>query len=327
MLTGNPFKSNEDPLKTGIIPPMIIVLGATASGKTRLAVSLAGALGGEIISADSRQVFRGMDIGTGKDLSEYVSNGRPVSYHLIDIREPGERYHVDAYKEDFYRVYADLNARGVLPVLCGGTGMYVHSILQNHDLTGIPVNQSLRELLLPMDTAALRRRLSAYPPELTAHADLSSHKRLVRAIEIAHFRSEHPWVRNERPALRPFVIGLSTGVPSRRARILQRLSARLEQGMIGEVQALLFRGVSRAQLEFYGLEYKFVTAYLFNELSYDRLVERLGTAICQFAKRQMTFFRKMEKDGVWINWFDAEKDSDELSEEILMAYDTWLSEL
>lgn len=285
--------------------PLLIVLGPTASGKTKLAVSLAYALNGEVISADSRQVFRGMDIGTGKDLGEYVVEGKAVPYHLIDHKQAGERYQVDAFKEDFYNVFELLTARKKLPVLCGGTGMYIHSILQQHEYTSIPVRQEFRESIQHYDIKRLREILSAYPIEHTRQADQSTVKRLIRAIEIAEYLKVHPIAAKVRPEFDPLVIGLTADVEVRRAKIWNRLESRLEHGMIEEAESLLKAGVSRDMLVFYGLEYKFMVAYLCGELNFQELKERLFTAICQYAKRQMTFFRKMEKDGVKIHWFDA----------------------
>jgi len=299
--------------------PLLVILGPTASGKTRLAARLAAALGGEILSADSRQLFKGMDIGTGKDLDEYTVAGKVVPYHLIDIREAGQRYNVHEFKEDFYKVYAEIRERGALPVLCGGTGMYIHSILQRHELTAVPVDEKLRQELLGADIRALRERLARYPEILTRHADLSSHKRLVRAIEVAEYLQLRELEPVERPLFAPYVVGLRSEVTFRRARIWERLEMRLEDGLVEEVQGLLDSGVPREALEFYGLEYKYVTAYLSGELDDTRLLEQLGTAICQFAKRQMTFFRKMEKDGVKIRWFDAEEGHERIFEQVMAA--------
>lgn len=306
--------------------PLLVLLGATASGKTKLAVRLADALNGEIISADSRQVFRGMDIGTGKDLGEYEINGKRIPCHLIDIKEAGERYHVHAFKEDFYRAFEQIGNNGALPVLCGGTGMYIHSILQNHEYTAIPVDDALRNSLLTWDIGSLKQKLGKYPDELIAHADLSSHKRLIRAIEIAEYLSQHKLDVVYRPVIAPFVAGLSADVEHRRNRVIRRLNDRLNEGLIDEVRGLIDAGVPAEMLSFYGLEYKFVTAYIFGELSYDDLKERLAVAICQFAKRQMTFFRKMEKDGVKINWFNIEDGASALFERVLASFSEWLIE-
>lgn len=303
--------------------PLLVILGATASGKTKLAVKLADALDAEIISADSRQVFRGMNIGTGKDLDEYCIEGRQVPYHLIDIKEAGERYNVNAFKEDFFRAFELIGDKGALPVLCGGTGMYVHSILQQQDYTAIPVNEVLRASLIAEDIGKLRALLGGYSNEFTVHADLSSHKRLVRAIEVAEYLSTHKLETVSRPVIDPFVVGLHSDVRYRRARIIKRLDDRFDEGLIGEVQGLLESGVSREMLSFYGLEYKFIVAHIFGELSHGDLRERLAVAICQFAKRQMTFFRKMEKDGVRINWFDVENGSTDLFDSVLASFLDW----
>lgn len=287
---------------------LLIVLGATAVGKTKLAVQLAHAFNGEIISADSRQVFKGMDIGTGKDLSEYEMNGHKIPYHLIDIKSAGQRYQVNAFKDDFYEAFEKLQTIGKLPILCGGTGMYIHSLLQNHELTAIPVNGQLREQLLLLSKDELQSELNKYPLQLREQADTSSHKRLIRAIEIAEYLSHHDLRTEKRTELKPLIIGLYNEVDTRRNKILTRLEERLSHGLIEEVQDLLKQGVSEEMMIFYGLEYKFVIAFLKNEINLDTLKERLGIAICQFAKRQMTFFRKMEKDGVQINWIEAVDD-------------------
>lgn len=282
---------------------LIIILGATASGKTRLAVQIAHALNGEIISADSRQVFRRMDIGTGKDLQEYVVDGKPVEHHLINILEPGERYHVDAFKNDFYDAFADISTRGKLPILCGGTGMYIHSLLQNQEYTAIPVNEQLRETLTSHPKERLVEELHRY--ENVGHVDLNSKKRLIRAIEIAEYLVHHSIKKIERPLLNPIIFGLKSEVEITRARILSRLDERLTLGMIEEVRQLINSGINKEILTFYGLEYKFIVSYLEGEFTYEDFKTKLGTAICQYAKRQNTFFRKMEKDKVYINWLDS----------------------
>jgi len=303
--------------------PLLVILGPTASGKTKLAVRLAEALNGEVISADSRQIFKGMDIGTGKDLNEYVINGKAIPYHLIDHKQAGERYNVNEFKEDFYNVYTVLTDKHVLPILCGGTGMYVHSILQNHEYTAIPVNHELRDSLKELDLSLLKAKLSNYPSEFTKQADQSSHKRMIRAIEIAEYLAHNDLQIIERPPINPLVIGLTSDVALRRQKVIDRLELRFNEGMIDEVKRLLDEGVTKDDLIFYGLEYKFIAAYLFDELTYSELKERLAVAICQFAKRQMTFFRKMEKDGVKINWFNTELNSDDLFEAVLATYKSY----
>lgn len=292
---------------------LLIILGATASGKTNLAVQVAHRLNGEIISADSRQVFRGMDIGTGKDLHEYTVEQSIIPHHLINMKDAGERYHVDSFKTDFYAAFESIIARGKLPVLCGGTGMYVHSVLQNHQFTSVPINQQLRETLQNLDNGALKDKLNTYAQELTAHADYSSRKRLIRAIEVAEFLEGNELEEVPRATLNPLVIGLYNERSVRRDKIIKRLNFRLRNGLIEEVQGLIAKGVSEEMLIFYGLEYKFVVAYLRNEIDFDLLKERLAISICQYAKRQMTFFRKMEKDGVNIKWIAATENKDLLN--------------
>ncbi|WP_113638893.1 tRNA (adenosine(37)-N6)-dimethylallyltransferase MiaA [Nubsella zeaxanthinifaciens] len=289
-------------------PNLLVVLGATATGKTQLAVHLASVFGGEIISADSRQVFRGMDIGTGKDLNEYRVDGKQIRHHLIDIREAGERYQVNAFKEDFYAAFEQINQRANFPILCGGTGMYIHSLLQNHELTAIPVNLHLREELMLLSKEELQDRIGQFPLALRSHVDYSSAKRLIRAIEVADYLSKNEVENVPRPVLSPLVIGLYNDVETRRFKIAERLKLRLNNGLVEEVEKLIANGVSKEMLNFYGLEYKFVVSYLNGEVDFATMNERLQTAIFQFAKRQMTFFRKMEKDGVTIVWLEAKND-------------------
>ena len=300
------------------INPLVIILGPTASGKTKLAVRLADYLGAQVISADSRQVFKGMDIGTGKDLSEYHLNDHTVPYHLIDIKEAGDKYNVNEFKDDFYKVFERLTTDGILPILCGGTGMYIHSLLQNQAYTAIPNNEYLREQITSLDIAELRFKLSGYPSQLTEHADLSSHKRLIRAIEVAEYLTENTLIPELRPAISSVVIGLNPDLNLRRSSIIKRLDARLD-GLIPEVENLIASGLTEEMLNYYGLEYKFTGAYIKGEYSINELKDRLGIAICQFAKRQMTFFRKMEKDGVVINWFDPHVDDNELFHDVLLC--------
>jgi tRNA dimethylallyltransferase len=284
---------------------LLIILGPTASGKTKLAVNLAKELGAEIISADSRQIFKGMDIGTGKDLVEYHINGNQIPFHLIDIKDAGEKYNVNLFKEDFYKSLQSIREHHSLPILCGGTGMYIHSVLQNHELTAIPINEDLRAELILKSKDFLINQLNSYPENLRENVDYSSSKRLIRAIEIAAYLKNNDLVKLDRPTINPFVIGLESEVEIRRKKILDRLDIRLKTGLIEEVENLIAAGISIDMLNFYGLEYKFIAAYLTNQIDLQTLKERLGTAICQFAKRQMTFFRKMEKDGVKINWLNA----------------------
>ncbi|AZI27277.1 tRNA (adenosine(37)-N6)-dimethylallyltransferase MiaA [Pedobacter sp. G11] len=294
---------------------LIIILGATASGKTRLAVQVAHALNGEIISADSRQVFKKMDIGTGKDLQEYNFDDQKIPYHLIDILLPGERYHVDAFKNDFYRVFEDILSRGKVPVLCGGTGLYIHSLLQNQRYTAVPVNEMLRAKLEKETKEELISRLQKF--ENTDYVDLNSKKRLIRAIEVAQFLKFNTIETVPRLEIKPIIFGLKNEVEITREKILTRLEERLSGGMIQEVQHLLDEGISKEMLVFYGLEYKFIVNYLSGLLSEDEFKLRLGIAICQYAKRQNTFFRKMEKDGVLINWLNSSLTPNLLKQQIL----------
>ncbi|MCZ4222664.1 tRNA (adenosine(37)-N6)-dimethylallyltransferase MiaA [Pedobacter rhodius] len=297
--------------------PLLIILGATASGKTKLAVQVADALNAEIISADSRQVFRKMDIGTGKDLAEYNINGKTIPHHLINILEPGERYHVDAFKNDFYNAYQSITDKDKFSILCGGTGMYIHSLLQNQRYTAVPVHSGLRTALDSLTKEELINRLKDYPEELSRHVDFNAKKRLIRAIEIAEYLSCNELADVDRPKINSLVFGLKNKVEQTRYNILSRLEYRLGDGMIEEVEDLLNKGVSKEILTFYGLEYKFIVAYLSGDLNYDELKLKLGIAICQYAKRQNTFFRKMEKDGVIINWLDASEPLDSLKQQIL----------
>jgi len=295
--------------------PLLIILGATASGKTKLAIALAKTLETEIISADSRQVFKGMDIGTGKDLSEFYE--AKIPFHLIDIRAAGENYNVNSFKEDFYTAFTAITNKNKLPILCGGTGMYMHSLLQNHEFTAVPNNAKLRVALQGLTKEQLINKVKSYPENLIHHVDFSSSKRLIRAVEVADYLQNHTLEKIEQPSINPLVIGLVNDLQTRRAKISDRLVSRLEEGLIEEVEKLIENGVPTEMLTFYGLEYKFVASYLMKEIDYPTLQEKLTIAICQFAKRQMTFFRKMEKDGVKINWLAADKDLLSLKEEVL----------
>jgi len=296
---------------------LIIILGATASGKTKLAVQVAHVLNGEIISADSRQVFKRMDIGTGKDLQEYHTAGITIPHHLIDILEPGERYHVDAFKNDFYEAFEQVTSQNKIPILCGGTGMYIHSLLQSQTFTAIPVNQPLRDQLELLSKEALVIQLQNNPGQNVAHVDLSSKKRLIRALEIAAYLKDNALETVDRPILKPIVFGLKNEVEVTRGKILARLDERFKAGLIEEVQQLLQAGISKEILIFYGLEYKFIVNYLEGLYTLEELKLRLGIAICQYAKRQNTFFRKMEKDNVNIIWLDASASSNQLKQLVL----------
>ena len=290
--------------------PIIVILGPTASGKTKLAVRWARQLNAEIISADSRQVYKGMDIGTGKDLSEYNADSQSVKHHLIDIVEAGDDYNVHQYLQDFWQAYHQINSRQKRVILCGGSGMYLQAVLQNFEFTGVPTNAPLRDNLSAKTDDELMDIFKATPSIYSSKADVSTRKRLVRAIEISVFLQNNPApVPYQRPEDVSFeVFGIDVLPQTRRERISLRLHERLQNGLIEEVQALIKHGVSPEKLIFYGLEYKFITQYLTGELDYPTMVTRLETAIHQFAKRQMTFFRSMERNGVPINWISPTDD-------------------
>ena len=294
---------------------MITILGPTASGKTPVAARLAAEIGGEVISADSRQVYRRMDIGTGKDLGDYVVRSqesgvsRQIPYHLIDIREPGTKYNLFEYQQDFFDVYEDIRSRGVVPILCGGTGLYIEAVLKGYHLSPVPQNQELRDRLEGKSLAELTEMLTALKVKTGSNmhntTDVDSCQRAIRAIEIETYNLEHPTPRRELPPVDSLIIGINIDRELRREKITRRLKARLEEGMVDEVKALLDEGIPAEDLIYYGLEYKFLTEYLTGQLSYDEMFSRLEIAIHQFAKRQMTWFRGMERRGFKINWIDA----------------------
>lgn len=289
---------------------LISVVGPTASGKTALAVRLAAELGGEVISADSRQIYRGMDIGTGKDLGEYSWKGRKVPCHLIDIVEAGAKYNVFEYQNDFLKVWEDCRQREVFPVLCGGSGLYVEAVLKGYKLLAVPVDEELRASLAGLSLPELAQRLAGYK-KLHNTTDVDTVKRAIRAIEIEEYYLTHPYEEKNFPELRPLIVGVDVSREVRRERITARLHARLQEGMVEEVKRLLDSGIKPEDLIYYGLEYKYLTLYLTGELRYEEMVEKLNVAIHQFAKRQMTWFRKMERDGFNIRWLDASLDLDE----------------
>jgi len=283
---------------------ILVITGPTATGKTRLAALVADRLGGEVISADSRQVYRGMDIGTGKDLSDYTIDSRSVPVHMVDIVDAGYRYNVFEFQRDFLKVFEDLSARGVFPVVCGGSGMYVDSIVSGYRLVQVPVNAQLRELLAGRSLEELTEILSHYK-SLHNKTDVDTVKRAVRAIEIADYYSNHPVDESPFPVRNPLVTAVFVDRETRRQRISDRLRTRLDEGMIEEVQRLLAGGIHPDDLIYYGLEYKYITLYLMNRLSRDEMVQKLEVEIHRFAKRQMTWFRGMERRGIAINWIDG----------------------
>lgn len=299
----------------------IVVLGPTASGKTRLAVELARRLNAEVISADSRQVYRDMNIGTGKDLDEYQTHAGAIRYHLIDIVEAGEQYNVFEFQQDFASAFADCWARHKSVVCCGGSGMYLDALLRGHQFTSIPIDETLRTQLQTFSDAQLLDLFASAIGPYTPLADTSTRKRLIRAIEINRYLIDHPGTPLPAPVALPqaYVFGIDLPAELRRQRITQRLSQRLSEGLVAEVEALLSKGIKAEQLIYYGLEYKFVTEYLLGHLPYDTMVERLNVAIHQFAKRQMTFFRKMQRDGLPIHWLDGRQPTHDLATVVLAA--------
>ena len=288
---------------------MITILGPTASGKTSLAAALAARIDAEIISADSRQVYRGMTIGTGKDLDDYRQGDRLIPYHLIDICEPGTKYNLFQYQQDFHHIYNNIVARGVRPILCGGTGLYIESVLKGYALSPVPQNQALRDELADKSLAELTEMLEDLKHRnhsvMHNRTDVDTAQRAIRAIEIETYNLEHPTDNRTLPPIDSVIIGVDINREERRRKITQRLKQRLEEGMVDEIRQLLDRGIAPENLIYYGLEYKFVTEYVIGKTSYEEMFRQLEIAIHQFAKRQMTWFRGMERRGFTIHWIDA----------------------
>lgn len=288
---------------------MITILGPTASGKTSLAAALAARIDAEIISADSRQVYRGMTIGTGKDLDDYRQGDRVIPYHLIDICEPGTKYNLFQYQQDFHLIYNNIVARGVRPILCGGTGLYIESVLKGYALSPVPQNQALRDELADKSLAELTEMLEDLKRRnhsvMHNRTDVDTAQRAIRAIEIETYNLEHPTDNRTLPPIDSVIIGVDINRQERRRKITQRLKQRLEEGMVDEIRQLLDRGIAPENLIYYGLEYKFVTEYVIGKTSYEEMFRQLEIAIHQFAKRQMTWFRGMERRGFTIHWIDA----------------------
>ena len=299
---------------------LITILGPTASGKTDLAAHLAERIGkAEIISADSRQVYRGMDLGTGKDLEDY----RDVPYHLIDICDAGTKYNLFQYQQDFHNAYDDIQSRGVQPILCGGTGLYIESVLKGYHLSPVPQNPELRERLADKSldelTAMLVELKQRTGSNMHNHTDVDTAQRAIRAIEIETYNLENPTPQRELPAIDSLIIGVDIDRDERRRKITRRLHQRLENGMVEEIQGLLASGIPAEDLIYYGLEYKFVTEYCIGHLTFDEMFRQLEIAIHQFAKRQMTWFRGMERRGFTIHWVDAMQPMDDKVNFILSA--------
>lgn len=295
---------------------LVTILGPTASGKTPLAAALACRLNAEIISGDSRQVYRRMDLGTGKDLADYVVDGKRIPYHLIDIVEPGYKYNVFEFQRDFLQAYDEIRQRGVLPILCGGTGMYIESVLKGYKLLPVPENPELRASLADKSLDELTTILAGYK-KLHNSTDVDTVKRAIRAIEIEEYYRQQPVSAREFPAINSLVIGVDIDRDLRRTKITRRLKQRLDEGMVDEVRALLDAGIPAEDLIYYGLEYKYLTLYAVGQLTYDEMFHQLEIAIHQFAKRQMTWFRGMERRGFNIHWIDASLPMEQKVEEIV----------
>ena len=303
---------------------MITILGPTASGKTDLATHLAARLNAEIISADSRQVYRGMDIGTGKDLADYMVDGHVVPYHLIDICEPGTKYNLFRYQQDFLDCYEDIRSRGALPILCGGTGLYIEAVLKGYSLSPVPQNPELRAKLEEKSLEELTHLLADLKERnhsvMHNKTDVDSCQRAIRAIEIETYNLTKPTEERLCPSIDSLIIGVDIDREERRRKITKRLKERLKAGMIDEVDGLLKRGIPADDLIYYGLEYKFVTEYIIGKLTYEEMFRQLEIAIHQFAKRQMTWFRGMERRGFTIHWIDAMQPMKNKVEEILSLW-------
>lgn len=288
----------------------ITILGPTASGKTPFATALALHLDAEIISADSRQIYRKMDLGTGKDLEDYTIDGKDIPYHLIDIVDAGYKYNVFEYQQDFINAYNDIKSRGKNVILCGGTGLYLEAVLKGYKLLPVPENKELRESLQDKTLEELTQMLQQYK-ELHNTTDVDTCKRAIRAIEIEEYYKSRPTEESYFPTLNSLVIGVDIDREKRRQKISKRLQTRLDEGMVDEVRSILNDGVAPEDLIYYGLEYKYLTQYVIGELSYDEMVNGLEIAIHQFAKRQMTWFRGMERRGFLINWVSADLSTEE----------------
>jgi len=299
---------------------MVTILGPTASGKTEVAVNLALKVGGEIISADSRQIYRNMDLGTGKDLDEYSVSGIDVPYHLIDIAEAGYQYNVFEFQRDFLNVYKAIKGKGSFPVMCGGSGMYLEAILKGYRLIQVPVNEERRCELQLLSLEELTKILKHYK-SINNTSDTENKKRAIRAIEIEEFCLAHPETDLSFPPINSLIVGVKFDRDSRRRRITERLKQRLDNGMIDEVKKLIEKGLKPDDLTYYGLEYKYLTLYITGKLTYEEMFSGLNTAIHQFAKRQMTWFRKMERDGFEIKWLDGYLPADEKTDKII----SWLN--
>jgi tRNA dimethylallyltransferase len=308
--------NGEMNIKKPSVYDLLVITGPTACGKTSLAAALALQLDGEVISADSRQVYRYMNLGTGKDYNDYIIEGKQIPCHLIDIADPGYKYNVFEYQRDFFNVFNDLNGRKRFPVVCGGSGMYIDSIVSGYKMTEVPPDPGLRASLEKKNLKELTEILASFK-KLHNSTDIDTKKRAIRAIEIEHFNINNKGKQTKYPETRPLIAGILCDREIRRRRISERLKKRIEQGMIDEIRHLMDKGLKPEELIYYGLEYKYITLFLTGKLSYNEMISSLETAIHQFAKRQMTWFRGMEKRGVKIHWIDSEMPINEKVDSII----------
>ncbi|MGL4852937.1 MAG: tRNA (adenosine(37)-N6)-dimethylallyltransferase MiaA [Phocaeicola sp.] len=299
---------------------LITILGPTASGKTTVAAAVAHRLDTEIISGDSRQIYKQMDLGTGKDLVDYVVDGKPIPYHLIDIVEPGYKYNVFEYQRDFLQAYNEVRAKDKTPILCGGTGMYIESVLKGYKLLPVPENNQLRTELANHSLVELTDRLASYK-KMHNSTDVDTVKRAIRAIEIEEYYLQQPAEYREFPTIKSLIVGVDIDRAYRREKITKRLKQRLEEGMVQEVEGLIKQGIAPEDLIYYGLEYKYLTQHVIGELTFDQMFEQLEVAIHQFAKRQMTWFRGMERRGFTIHWIDAMQPLEKRVEKIIELFE------
>lgn len=295
---------------------LLVITGPTASGKTKLAARVAAEINGEIISADSRQIYRRMDLGTGKDYEDYIVNGQKIPYHLIDIQEPGYKYNVYEYQNDFFDVFKDIQNRAKFPVMCGGTGLYIQAVLDQYKMVHVPPDTNLREKLKDKSLNELTDILASFK-KLHNTTDTDTVKRAIRSIEIETYYQNHPEIEVKLPEVKPLLVGVKIDREQRREKITRRLRERLQEGMVEEVESLLREGLKPQDLIYYGLEYKFLTQYVTGEISYDEMFQKLNIAIHQFAKRQMTWFRGMERKGHKIHWINVDNKTRENVETII----------
>lgn len=295
---------------------LIVITGPTAVGKTKLAALFAYRNNGEVLSADSRQVYQGMDIGTGKDLEDYEVEGKKIPYHLVDIQQAGDKYFINQYFKDYVVALADIQQRNALPILCGGSGLYIETALEGNPWSAIPINEELRLRLESLSERELLREVETIPQDILKQIDIGTTKKIKRGIEIAAYLKSNPSPTREIPDVKPIIFALQLDRELVKKRIYNRLIYRLDNGMIEEVETLMESGIAADDLKYYGLEYRWITAYLLGEIDKTEMIKRLNIGIRQFAKRQMTWFRRMEKKGYQLNWLDASLPTEELVKEV-----------